>query len=734
MTLAPFRSFTAAQRGVFTPPTFAALSSYTFEFWVKFASPLTNGHIVRIGSPTDGTTHKTRVRVGDLGRIILLRTVGSATQESQSDEGVVVPGTWYHIVAVFPNNANHQLYVNGEAVTLTHTGSAINGALSIASTDEFTTGDPSPSTLAGFIGDLGRVTLWPFSFGTTRATVSYRHQSDPVRWIGRGGTDLISDTNKTPVPAPVNVSTAHNTAITVDVRPTAYDPEGDTLTVVSGSVSVIQGSGSVSLTSGNINFTPASGFSGQAILQYTLRDSAGNTAVGRVYVQVAAAPAPTGDLFDNPFDKDSVHHRPVGLGAQIGIAPGLLIDTTNNIGGGVPYDTPANIATVDAAMDRIGRIVLSANIATFKYMHRVPSTTTNTRKVGWRGNRLPCSSGGGVGFGSSPETALVNVVMPAPGTVVNGDTIAYPPSNINTPPSPPAGDNSVMLWPKNGGTADIAVLFNEFRYDAPGTDYTVGVTTPRCSTPTRAAPTGQQSEARFIREYPLSGTDIGNGSGASSIKSPSMYLRWIDLKGGTGTDPDPGPIYHAFQVVGTRQRQGQNGTTVPYTPGAHILSKRRCWPSQDYDGGSDGAANPNNNLGPFPYGQRFWIPKTTANLALRNDGILCTTNIHKRIFDALMYYGFVLVDGHGTIVTNNSGELRLRIDNLIPNSVQTSIENFFARLVDKKILKPMYNPRSLNSETERYNTTPAGGFGDGICFAGGGGPVDSNSVNNSIVP
>jgi hypothetical protein len=574
--------------------------------------------------------------------------------------------------------------------------------------------------------------MWPTAYSATRAAVSYRHQSDFVRWVGEGSEDSLAATNRSPVAVPIRTTATGGTATApINVRTAAYDQDGDTLTVAT-SPAPTASTGTVTISSGNLVYTPPTSLDDEAVLTYTLRDVAGKTSVGKVYVDVSPATVvtPTG-LFENPFNKDSVHHRPLGLGREIGIAPGLhaVLGTT---GGGIPYDTVANKDAVDAAMARIGRWIFSTGAATFKYMHKINPGETNTRKVGWRGNRLPCSSGGGNGFGADRAAARVNLVtvtVPAPGTTYDGITVAYPPSNLTGTPN--AGDNSVLLWPKNGESSrDVAVLFNEYRYTATGNDYTVGVLVGDCPTRTTPAPAGQQSEARFIQEYPLSGTDIGDGSGASKIKSPSMYLRWVDIQ-----DPNHGPINHALQLVGTRDAGPNDNDPTPSS--AHLLSKRRCWPSQDYDGGSGGATNANANLGPFPYGQRFFIEKTTANINRRNDITFCENNRQRRFFDCMMYYGMVLVDGHGqyfSVGGVKKGEFRVRCDNLVPTSVQTDLIGLMKRCHDAGIIRPMYNPRPLGSETERYVTSPRGGFGDGLCFAGGGGPIDSNSVNSSIVP
>ena len=408
------------------------------------------------------------------------------------------------------------------------------------------------------------------------------------------------------------------------------------------------------------------------------------------------------DLFRIPFDKDAACHRPMGLNAAVGIAGGTLNETS--------FDPDiTDTAAVNAAMARIGRITFSTGAATFKYQHRV-AATDGVRVVGWRGLRAS-SSGSGEGFGAGGNT-LVDVRMPAPGVNRDGSTIEYPPTNING--TPKAGDNSIVLYPEDGNPASTtAVLLNQFRYNMPD-----GVI-PR-------AADGQNAEARFIRRVDLLLTDVagsgnGTGVGASELIPPGTYLRWFEI-----SDPNHGPINHPLNCTGTRQNGNKDKPAEPQVlPSAHLLGKKRVWPAKNVDQGADGASKPDNNLGPFNYGQKFWIPPTPANKALRNDATLCQNNRQQRLFDCLMYQGMYLVDGHGQSAPGDTskGEMRIRIDNLIPSAVQTDLQGFLDRLLARNVLKPMRNPRRYNSETERHS--------DGLCYAGGGGPIDANSINNA---
>lgn len=738
MTLAPSRAFAANQQGTFAPPSFAGLSAFTFELWFK-PSSLVNGHIVRIGSPTDGTTHKMRLRMTSAGAIQLDRTVGTATQSSVSAAAVLASSTWAHIVAVFPANADHALYVNGAAQSLTHTGSALNGALSVASTDELAIGDPSPSSITGAPGDYGRVTMWPTAFGAQRAAVSYRHQADFTRWVGSGAENRISDTNLSPVAVPLRATATAGTATTIDVRPTAYDPNsGDTLSVVAGSASVVSGSGSVVITSGNLVFTPSSSFTGEAVLGYTLRDTAGKQSTGRVYVTVSGAPPASGLSLRNPFNKWSAHHRPIGNGATYGIPPGALEARVRS--------NTAEIRDYSGgALGRRGRLSLVRGVdlskepANRKYLHEVQSTWTD-RKVVWH------QAGGGDGLRPdgwtgkipTPSQAALPPYWP---TVVDGGDIP---------------DSELLLY--NVAT-DVSTTFAEFLYVP--------------NNPTLRAITPAVSAARSRKNYGLAGRDVRRnwdtpsgdwGPGAADWRHPGGFLRGdeVDLTGAT-------PIRHLLNLTACRH-SGKGATAAQ-----HIISRRISYPAwwtdrpfgnRDPDGDGPLPSVPDNQ-GDLPYGTIVCIRKgdrgardstttapftspyvddpadrTPANSATHSFTTagnavyaLNLTPFQKRLFDVFVYYGAMICDGQGQL--NNGGpEIKLRVDHVLgaDSAKTTAVLNGFAKLIP--LLWPIHNPRkhyeaddSL-SGVETYNSP--GARWHGFPFVGGGGPIDENeSVNTA---
>ena len=100
---------------------------------------------------------------------------------------------------------------------------------------------------------------------------------------GNGGqatatvTVTVTPVNDDPDAVDDSDTTAFNTAITVDLLDNDTDvdiPEGDVLTVTAASVPASQGS-LVDNGDGTVTFTPATGFTGDATISYTIEDTAG---------------------------------------------------------------------------------------------------------------------------------------------------------------------------------------------------------------------------------------------------------------------------------------------------------------------------------------------------------------------------------------------------------------------------------------------------------------------------
>ena len=123
------------------------------------------------------------------------------------------------------------------------------------------------------------------------------------------------------------------------------------------------------------------------------------------------------DLFVNPYNRLSAHHRPVGAGAEYGV-PGTTGEGTRG-----------RIAVVT-------RISLSMAPATKKYIHRV-APADPLRTVTFSGEAA--GSGGGRGL---PVTLRMPADAPYPTT---------------------GEDRNVVLWPRDGGTVDLCTMF--YGYD-----------------------------------------------------------------------------------------------------------------------------------------------------------------------------------------------------------------------------------------------------------------------------
>jgi hypothetical protein len=277
---APAGTFTAASYARRNVPTFAAMAALTVETTVQATT--VGGRIFRIGSDT---VAKCIVWVETTGEITLARTVGANTQTSVTAAGVGTTAL-QHITAIFPANGNHVLYINGALVGLTHTGTAINGSLSIASDDVVSIGDPPVTGSTGFIGKIGRTVLWPLAFTATRATASFRHNFDPRRWVGIGGEDQAGDTNHAPVAVPTRFDGTTAVATTINVRPRSYDPDaGDTISIQGTPTTT---SGTVSVTGGNLVITSAAAFTGELQVSFQLGDGSTKRSSSKVYGTIAA--------------------------------------------------------------------------------------------------------------------------------------------------------------------------------------------------------------------------------------------------------------------------------------------------------------------------------------------------------------------------------------------------------------------------------------------------------------
>lgn len=260
-------------------------------------------------------------------------------------------------------------------------------------------------------------------------------------------------------------------------------------------------------------------------------------------------------------------------------------------------------------------------------------------------------------------------------------TLRMPDNASLYPPSINPVDRTVTLYPRNGGTDDICDLFYRFGF------------------PTK--------DAADHRVYGLAGVDWpgedsgDGGTSASRLRYPSGVLTLTDVQA-----VSPLPIRHALQAVATR---------IGDPASSHILGKTYVWPAKGTDGNAD---DPGNNTGDMPYGVKLFVPPDLRSAV----DALSLTPRQRAIAQCMIYYGMYLVDGTGP-EGDGDGKIDVRVDGPLGKNgtIVTEINGAFAALKD--FLWPMRNPRPLTSETEVWT--------DGLPYAGGGGPIDVNSVNTA---
>lgn len=117
----------------------------------------------------------------------------------------------------------------------------------------------------------------------------------------------VPPVNQAPVVVADSASTVENTAVIIDVLANDSDPEGDTLTLLSGADPA---GGTVAVENGMLVYTPPAGFHGVTTLTYTVGDSAGNESGGSAEVaveQVGESGGPDDDVFLGQTGNDTYH-------------------------------------------------------------------------------------------------------------------------------------------------------------------------------------------------------------------------------------------------------------------------------------------------------------------------------------------------------------------------------------------------------------------------------------------
>ncbi|ALM53316.1 hypothetical protein AR456_14285 [Halomonas huangheensis] len=158
-------------------------------------------------------------------------------------------------------------------------------------------------------------------------------------------TDLTIDI-RDDVPRAVNDGgweTDENTPISVDVLANDVSGADGPLTLVSAELAN-PAQGSLVIDGGNVTFTPAAGFDGQAIINYTIRDADGDTSSARLVVEVDAQP----DVDVTPDDPNAEGHDQVDEAG---------LDETGSAG-----DTDAEFTEgrldIDTGSDGLGSLII----------------------------------------------------------------------------------------------------------------------------------------------------------------------------------------------------------------------------------------------------------------------------------------------------------------------------------------------------------------------------------------
>ena len=566
-----------------------------------------------------------------------------------------------------------RMAIDGLATVPGQSTGNLTGTLSVADTLEWGAG--GRGDLIHWSGKLAFLAFCASALPVAATEAMTAALIDPRLVYGIGDANTVAETNRSPVALALKGQTANaGQAKNYTVTGAAWDPNGDTLTVTDAVL--ITGAGTVSVANATqVRFSPALTAAGTFVVEFGLRDPAGRTSRSRIYGTVAASSSV--DLFLNPFDKDSAHHRPLGANVTYGIPPGTLNAKVAN----PTYDAGVLGSRGRLALVRTFRV--GSTKQGQKYLHRVTASHPS-REIEWHTDAF----GGGTGDGLP-----ITLKMPAPG----------PSSPYSDDPS---GDNEVLLYPRNGTATDLVDVFPQFNYDS--RKGTVGV-----------------ASARARDTYPIGGRDVRNlyndpntataawGPGAIDWRHPGGFLRGheVDLTGAT-------PIRHLLNATATRHsRQGA-------APTQHVLSKRMAYPAWE----TDRPMPSGDNLGDIPYGtiiavrweDRDLRDSTTANPV--RGVALNLTPFGKQLFDTFLYFGCCLCDGQGQIV-DDAPVLQLRVDWALARDTakEAAVEAALAKLLPH--LWPVFNPRRHTGETERHS--------DGLCYVGGGGPLGPGSINNA---
>ncbi|MGH1425639.1 MAG: Hint domain-containing protein, partial [Pseudooceanicola sp.] len=120
-------------------------------------------------------------------------------------------------------------------------------------------------------------------------------------------TITVNPVNDDPVANDDTNVTDYDTPVTTNVIGNDTDVDGDTLTI-DGTPVLLSGEGTISFTpEGEITFTPANGFDGDAVIEYTITDGNGGSDTARLTITVTPLPLDgivEGNDDDNLIDED----------------------------------------------------------------------------------------------------------------------------------------------------------------------------------------------------------------------------------------------------------------------------------------------------------------------------------------------------------------------------------------------------------------------------------------------
>lgn len=200
------------------------------------------------------------------------------------------------------NSGIPQIALNGVDVALSFTQGG-TGTVAVKSGNLMLGDGPSTAALPGlkWKGLIGPVRLRASKISDLLLQTEHASQADPKSFYGFGGWDAAADSNLAPVAVPEPpFDVANNTATSLDVLANDFEPDGDTKSIATGSVTV-PSHGTASISSGKVLYTPASGYDGTDSFNYAVSDPSGKRSTGKVRVTVAAAVSTTDDGWHPPL-------------------------------------------------------------------------------------------------------------------------------------------------------------------------------------------------------------------------------------------------------------------------------------------------------------------------------------------------------------------------------------------------------------------------------------------------